>query len=124
MAISDQRSDSNNNRLLLTPNFVKLGRADDKLLAAEAVQWLVEQTQPFAEAHLRLSERRGKTILHECITIARVSDLSLKVAIKKALGDNLVTLQNDFVAFPRGLFDDVRRVVKNTGHVVKEVAAK
>ncbi len=59
---------------------------------------------------MKLSERRGKTILHENLTIARVSDLSLKVAIEKALGNNLVSLKNDFVAFPRGLLDEVQRV--------------
>ena len=83
--------------------------------------FLAEHTQPFAEAFVKFSERRGKTILHENIAIARVSDLSLKVAIEKALGSNLVSLKNDFVAFPRGLLDDVRRVVKKSGHVVKEV---
>jgi hypothetical protein len=69
-------------------------------------------------------ERRGKTILHEGVTIARVSDLSLKVAIEKALGSNVVSLKNDFIAFPRGLLGDVERVVKKSGHVVKEAAAK
>ena len=124
MAISDQRAGDRDSTLLLTPNFVKLGRANDELLTSEAVQWLVEQTQAFAEAYVNLSERRGKTILHESLYVARVSDLSLKVSIEKALGDNLVSLKNDFVAFPRGLLDDVRRVVKKSGHVVKEVAAK
>ena len=124
VAISDQRAGHKDSTLLLTPNFVKLGRAGDDLLASEAVHWLVEQTQAFAEAYVRLSERRGKTILHECVYIAKVSDLSLKVSIEKALGNNLVSLKNDFVAFPHGLLDDVRRVVKKSGHVVKEVAAK
>ena len=124
-AISDQRVvPARNGKLLLTPNFVKLGRADDKLLADEVVQWLVEHTQPFAEAYIAHGERRGKTVLHENVLIARVSDLSLKVAIEKALGINVVSLKNDFVAFPRGLLDDVRRVVKKSGHVVKEVTAK
>ena len=124
VAISDQCEGSKRRTLLIRPNFVKLGRADDKLLESEAVQWLLEQTQPFAEVYLRLRERRGKTILHEGVCIAKVSDLSLKVAIEKALGDNLVSLKSDFVAFPRGFVDDVRRVVKKSGLVVKEVAAK
>jgi len=124
VAISDQRPGRKGSMLLLTPNFVKLGRASDELLASEAVQWLVEQTQAFAEAYVRLSERRGNTILHECVCIAQVSDLSLKVSIEKALGSKLVLLKNDFVAFPHGLLDDVRRVVKKSGHVVKEVGAE
>jgi hypothetical protein len=124
VAISDQRLGPTGKALLLTPNFVKLGRANDALLEAEAVQWLVRQTRSFAEAHVSLMDRRGKTILHENLYVARVSDLSLKVAIEKALGDNLVSLKNDFVAFPCGLLNDVQRVVKKSGHVVKEVAAK
>lgn len=124
VAISNQQaSPARNSALLLTPDLPKLGRADDTLLATEVVQWLVEHTEPFAEAYVKLSERRGKTILHENVYIARVSDLSLKVAIEKALGSNLVSLKNDFVAFPRGLLDKVRRVVTKSGHVVKEVAA-
>jgi hypothetical protein len=123
--ISDQRlSPAGGHSLLLTPNFVKLGRADDKLLASEVVQWLLEHTPPFAEARVTFDERRGKTILHEGVTIARVSDLSLKVSIEKTLGSNVVSLKNDFIAFPRGLLADVERVVKKSGHVVKEVAAK
>ena len=124
VAISDQRMNSViKSTLLVTPNFVKLGRAEDDLLAAEPVQWLVEHTQPFAEAYVSLSERRGKTILHENVCIARVSDLTLKVAIEKALGSKLVSLKNDFIAFPEGSLDEVRRVVKKSGHVVKEVSA-
>jgi len=125
VAISDQRAGpGRSNSLLLAPNFVKLGRAGDELLAAEPVAWLVEHTQPFAEAYVKLGELRGKTILHENLYVARVNDLSLKVALEKALGNNLVSLKNEFVAFPRGLLDDVRRVVKKSGHVVKEVSAK
>ncbi len=125
VAVSDQRVDSvRKSTLLITPNFVKLGRADDNLLAAEPVAWLVEHTQPFAEAYVALGERRGKTILHENVCVARISDLSLKVAVEKALGSNLVSLQNDFIAFPKGSLGEVRRVVKKSGHVVKEVSAK
>ncbi|HUG70138.1 MAG TPA: hypothetical protein VMM76_20480 [Pirellulaceae bacterium] len=125
VAISNQRvSPGGNGSLLITPNFVKLGRADDELLASEPVQWLVEHTKPFAEMYVLLSERRGQTILHEDVALARVSDLSLKVAIEKALGQNVVLLKNDFIAFPRGRWAEVQRVVKKSGHVVKEIVAK
>lgn len=125
VAVSDQRVSPGGNRsLLITPNFLKLGRADDELLASEPVQWLVEHTKPFAETYVALGERRGQTILHEDVAIARVSDLSLKVAIEKALGQNVVSLKNDFIAFPRGRLAEVQRVVKKSGHVVKEIVAK
>jgi hypothetical protein len=123
--ISDQRVDpARRSTLLITPNLVKLGRADDSLQAAEPVQWLVEHTQPFAEVYVALSERRGRTILHENLCVARVSDLPLKVAIEKALGNHFVSLKNDFIAFPHGSLDEVRRVVTKSGHVVKEVTTR
>ena len=125
VAISDQRISPGGNRsLLITPSFLKLGRADDELLASEPVQWLVEHTKPFAETCVALAERRGQTILHEDVAIARVSDLSLKVAIQTALGQNVVSLKNDFIAFPHGRLAEVQRVVKKSGHVVKEIVAK
>lgn len=124
VTISDQRLAPAGNALLLTPNFVKLGRATDEALEAEPVQWLVQETRSFAETFVSLTDRRGKTVLHENLYIARVTDLSLKVAIEKALGNNLVSLKNDFVAFPYDSLKDVERVVKKSGHVVKEVAAK
>jgi len=124
-AIADQRlSPGESHSLLITPNFVKLGNADDTLLASAAVQWLVQHTPAFAETYVVLCERRGKTILHEGVTIARVSDLSLKVAIEKALGSNVVSLKNEFIAFPHGFLASVQRVVKKSGFVVKEVTAK
>jgi hypothetical protein len=84
----------------------------EKKLTTESVQWLIEHTPPFAKAYVALNERRGKTILHEDVTIARVSDLSLKVAIEKSLGCNVVSLQNNFIAFPPGFLPDVQRVVE------------
>ena len=124
-AIADlSLSPGGSHSLLLTPNFVKLGNADDTLLASEVVQWLVEHTPAFAEAYVALSERRGQTIIHEGLMIARVSDLSLKVAIEKALGSNVVSLKNEFIAFPHGFLASVQRVVKKSGFVVKEVTAK
>ena len=127
VAISNQRikaGKTNGNKLSITPNIVKLGRAGDDVLAADPVQWLVEHTQPFAEAYVVLGERRGKTILHENVCVAQVGDLSLKVAIEKALGEKLVSFKNEFIAFPSDSLDEVRRVVKKSGHVVKEVSTK
>lgn len=125
VAISDQRvSPGGAGSLLITPNFLKLGRADDELLASEPVQWLVKHTKPFAEACVALAERRGQTILHENVVIARVSDLSLKVAIERTLEQNVVSLKNDFIAFPYSRLAEVQRVVKKSGHVIKEVVEK
>jgi hypothetical protein len=51
-----------------------------------------------------------------------VGDLGLKVAIEKALGESIVSLGDDYIAFAKGSLADVRRVVSKSGHVVKEAA--
>jgi hypothetical protein len=108
--------------LLAVPDLVKLGRASDAALEQPLIAWLQTNSGVFREAIETLRQRRGKTILHENLPIARVGDLSLKVAIEKALGERLVSLSEDFIAFPWDSLADVRRVVTKSGHVIKEVS--
>jgi hypothetical protein len=123
VAISDQRpAPSGRPGLLLTPNLIKLGRAADKVLPLPLVDWLQKNSPAFRQAIETLRQRRGKTILHENLAVARVSDLALKVTIEKALGDRLVALGEEYIAFPDALIDEVTRVVTKSGHVVKEVS--
>jgi hypothetical protein len=86
------------------------------------VDWLQKNSPAFRQAIETLRQRRGKTILHENLAVARVSDLALKVTIEKALGDRLVALGEEYIAFPDALIDEVTRVVTKSGHVVKEVS--
>jgi hypothetical protein len=46
----------------------------------------------------------------------------LKVALEKALGRRIVPLGEEFLAFPAGAVAEVKRLVAQRGHVVKEVA--
>ena len=108
--------------LLVTPNLVKLGRAARQFLALSLVDWLQQHSTAFRQALETLRQRSGKTILHENLSVACVGDLALKVAIEKAMGDCLVTLGEEYIAFPRELFGDVKRVVTKAGHVVKEAS--
>ncbi len=108
--------------LLLTPNLVRIGRASDDVLASDSGQWLFQHSQVFGQAHALLISRRGKTVLHSNVLIARVTDLSLKVALEKALGESWISLKNDYGVFPRSALSDVQRIVKKSGHVIKEVA--
>ncbi len=108
--------------LLLTPNLVKLGRAADAAAALPLAAWLGTHARAFHQAFDTLRQRRGKTILHENLSVARVSDLSLKVALEKALGGRAVRLGEEFLAFPHGAVAEVKRLVTQMGHVVKEVA--
>ncbi len=148
--ISDQRPVPGRQPLLLvTPNLVKLGRtADNEASAASApsikepalfpaqrskpetkplaalplADWLQKNAPAFHQAFETVRQRRGKTILHENLAVARVSDLSLKVALEKALGKRIVPLGDEFLAFPSEAVAEVKRLVAQMGHVVKEVA--
>lgn len=121
--ISDQRAVPGMPPLLLvTPNLVKLGRAVDTVAALPLADWLRKNSPAFHQAFETVRQRRGKTILHENLLVARVGDLSLKVALEKALGSRVVPLSEKFVAFPSAAVAEVKRLVTQMGHVVKEVA--
>ena len=108
--------------LLVTPNLVKLGRTTDTVGALPVTDWLQKHSEAFHQAFETVRQRRGKTILHENLSVARVSDLSLKVALEKALGKRIVPLGEEFLAFPSEAVAEVKRLVAQMGHVVKEVA--
>jgi hypothetical protein len=121
--MSDQRPLPGGRPLLLvTPKLVKLGRTADPVAALPLADWLQKNAPAFHQAFDTVRERRGKTILHENLSVARVGDLSLKVALEKALGSRLVVLGEEFIAVPSGAVAEVKRLVAQMGHVVKEVA--
>lgn len=121
--MSDQRPAPGGQPLLLiTPNLVKLGRMADTVAALPLADWLQKNVPTFLQAFETVRQRRGKTILHENLSVARVGDLSLRVALEKALGKRLVLLSDEFVAFPAEAVAEVKRLVAQMGHVVKEVA--
>ncbi len=119
--MSDQRPLPGGPLLLVTPNLVKLGRTADTVAALPLADWLQKNAPAFHQALETVRQRRGKTILHENLSVARVSDLSLKVALERALGKRIVPLGEEFLAFPSEAVAEVRRLVTQMGHVVKEV---
>ncbi|MBV8088626.1 MAG: hypothetical protein JO139_03485 [Alphaproteobacteria bacterium] len=121
--MSDQRPLPGGRPLLLvTPNLVKFGRTADTVAALPLADWLQKNAPAFHQAFETVRQRRGKTILHENLSVARVGDLNLKVALEKALGSRIVVLGEEFIAFPSGAVAEVKRLVAQMGHVVKEVA--
>lgn len=108
--------------VLLAPNLVKLGRAAEAIASLDVADWLQKNSPAFRQAIETVRDRRGKTIVHENLAVARVGDLSLKVALEKALGDRLVALGDDAVAFPLEAVAEVQRIVAKSGHVVKEAS--
>jgi hypothetical protein len=108
--------------LLLTPNFQRIARADHDALTSDLATWLFQHAACFQQVHQLFLERRGKTVLHQNLMIAQVTDLSLRIALEKSLGERWISLKNDFVVFPREALGDVQRLVKKLGHVIKEVS--
>lgn len=122
LLLTDQRAVPEGRPLLLvTPNLVKLGRAADTLAGLPLAAWLEEHAAPFRRAFETARLRRGKTVLHENLSVARVRDLSLKVALEKALGARIVPLGEEYLAFPAEAVAEVKRLVAQLGHVVQEV---
>ena len=125
VAISDQRpAPSGRPALLLAPNLIKLGRLAGVLESLPQADWLQKNSTGFRQAFETCGQRNGKTILHENLAVARVSDLALKVAIEKSLGARVVSLSDECIAFPYDAFAEVKRVVTKSGHVVKEVGSR
>ncbi len=125
VAISDQRrAPSGRAALLLSPNMIRLGRMMGDVESLPVADWLQKNSTEFGEAFETCRQRYGKTILHENLAVARVSDLTLKVAIQKALGARAVPLGDEYLAFACDSFDEVKRVVAKSGHVVKEVTSR
>jgi hypothetical protein len=122
VAISDQQpGPSGRPVLLLAPNLIKLGRMLGVLQSMPPAEWLQNNSVEFQQAFDTCRQRSGRTILHENLAVARVSDLALKVAIEKSLGGSIVSLGEEYLAFPYGLLFEVKRIVAKSGHVVKEV---
>jgi hypothetical protein len=68
--------------------------------------------------------------VHENLLVARVTDLSLRVALQQALrGDGGASiaqpffLSDEYLVFPRARQGEIERLVKKAGHVVKTVRA-
>lgn len=112
-----------NGTLTASANLNKFGDAPDHLRRHELSLWLRDNAEEFKQMMALVDERWGKQILHDNLFVARVRDLTLKVRLQQAFPDpkQLITLSNEFVAFPRGLLSEVEKVVKKTGNVIKTV---
>ncbi|HEY3999685.1 MAG TPA: hypothetical protein VGO93_12505 [Candidatus Xenobia bacterium] len=108
--------------LIAHPEVVPLGRlsVDDPLAA-----WLRDHAPAFAAMLADLDGRRGRTVVHSNLLVARVRDLTLRAALERTLGGNgLVHLAEEWVAFPRQSLDAVERLVKKAGFPTRTVGAK
>jgi len=111
--------------LLAEPNLIKMGRASAATRAHPVVQWLQQQLPTYAQALEKVEKEWGKQVVHSNLLIAKVNDLSLKVAIERAFAKKnmpeIQQLPNDYIAFPRAALSKIEQVVRKAGHVVKTV---
>jgi hypothetical protein len=109
--------------LHVMPSIQKLGRVEPAERNSPLSLWLTQKAPAFAIAVEHVNQRWGKTILHDNLLFARVRDLSLRVQLERELKENIVLLDENFVAFPIGMRASVEKVIKKAGFVIKSVKA-
>lgn len=114
-----------NRRLFAYPDLIDISHLPQSQAQDPILLWLREHHPAFRSVAQDIDLRRGKTVVHSNLLMARVTDLSLKVSLEKELSGagRLISLSDEFIAFPCQLLSDVQRRVKKTGHVVKIVNA-
>ncbi|MEA2034106.1 MAG: hypothetical protein U9N40_01225 [Euryarchaeota archaeon] len=112
-----------NSNLRATASLIKIGNVLMRVRKKGVFAWLREKSSGFRTAINLAEERWGKQIIHENLMIAQVKDLSLKVQIEKSFADSqsIVSLPNDYIAFPCDLLPAIQDVVEMSGHVIKKM---
>jgi hypothetical protein len=115
-----------NSNLQAVPSIIKIGNSLKSVRKNNVFEWLKENSPVFRTAIEKAQKRWGKQIIHDNLMIARVKDLSLKVQIQKYFADpkSLVTLANDYIAFPCDQLPAIKKLVEKSGHVIKKMGAK
>ena len=110
-----------NGVLLASPSLVKLGHTTLTQRNSPLSHWLAEQIPAFGRTAETVNKKWGKIILHENLLVARVRDLSLRVQLERELGQTLLVLSDNFIAFPIDARPSVEKVLKKTGFVTKTI---
>jgi hypothetical protein len=105
------------------PDLIRLGQAWPTLRQHPLVEWLRAHAPAFRKALKQVEARWGKRIIHENLLVARVNNLSLKVALERTFAGNpeVIFLPDDAIAFPAAWRVEVERAVQKAGHVVKTI---
>ena len=111
-----------NSGLRATASLIKIGTVLMGVRKKGVFAWLRKNSSDFHTAIDLAEEKWGKQIIHENLMIARVKDLSLKVQIEKSFADSqsIVSLPNDYIAFPCDLLPAIQNLVEMSGHVIKK----
>ncbi len=117
--------ENEDSRLKAMPNIIRMGREMDRLQGDQLFDWLTSNIITYKKVAATVRKRMGKLIVHKGIMVARVRDVTLRVAIKQAFDDSsLVFLDDEHIAFAEDLAVAVAHVVQKSGHVVKMVKTR
>jgi hypothetical protein len=105
------------------PDLIRMGQAWPTLRQHPLVEWLRAHAPAFRKAFKQVEARWGKRLIHENLLVARVNNLSLKVALERAFAGipDVIFLPDDAIAFPATWRAEVERTVQKAGHVVKTI---
>ncbi|MEI6045145.1 MAG: hypothetical protein WCS37_12410 [Chloroflexota bacterium] len=118
-------------QLKIIPSLSKLMELSEAAREDPAMNYLKTHSAAFQALFEKLENQWGKLIIHENLLVARITDLSLRVQIKKAFGSmeenqsgRVAFLLEEYIAFPRTMLGDIEKLVKKSGHIIKTVQAK
>ncbi|MCP4713916.1 MAG: hypothetical protein GY868_02275, partial [Deltaproteobacteria bacterium] len=113
-------------KLTAEADFVRLNRSLKKAEKEDVFVWLRQNLRQFDNTVKNIKKRRNKIIVHKNIMTARIRDLGLKLLIEKKYGSTgrggVISLGDEFIAFPRSLLYEIGNLAKKAGHVIKTVS--
>lgn len=110
-------------RLIGEVDFISLSHCLEEIEQEPAFLWLKKHLDGVKETVARIEKRRNKTIIHQNIMTAKISDLGLKMMIEQkfAATGKVISINDEFIVFPPALLPEIQKLTKKAGHVIKEV---
>ncbi len=116
--------DIKDGNLIAKSDLIKLGWATPDVWEWPITLWLEANVPAFETVLQKVKARWGQQIVHENLYIAKIDDLSLKVQIERAFSDpsTMLSLANDFIAFPKEQLPEIKKIVSKAGYVIKTIS--
>jgi hypothetical protein len=112
-------------KLVAQPDLLLISHASKPTASSPVFLWLQKHHQRFGQIVATIKKKKGKTVVHDNLLIAAIKDLSLRVLLEKKFSDSkqVVTLADEYIAFPLNLLPEIKKIVIKSGHAVKYVNA-
>jgi len=110
-------------RLYFSPEQTKIASYYLELKTNPTAQWLFAHLPDYQAHYRQIQASWGKTIIHQNLHLARISDFGLMVQFERAFrpGVDYVRLGEQWVAFHKNLLPEVEKLVKKGEFVIKVV---